>query len=279
MSETSEPELSDDRLATILASIGDHLVVPDPEGLVGPIEPNGSSPSTSPTPSDDNGATGSDPSDDDGDANGDPNGDPATHKQTNWPRRLLVAAAIAILVTATTLVVTPVRQAVADWLGIGSTGVERVGAGEGDPSDLPYLADDLVPVDEATAEHELGKDLPDTTHTELGVAPVLAIPPEGGVVMAWPQADTTLWVQSTQMSAHDTVEKLLTVDDDFERVDGVGDDAAVIEGPHVLVTPLRRLAAGTVLIWVDGDEDLRLESDHDPAEMEDIARTIANERG
>jgi hypothetical protein len=188
--------------------------------------------------------------------------------------RVLVAAVVLVVATIGSLVVAPVREAVAGWLGIGSTEIERVPVGEGDPGDLPYLGDDLDPVTEREAEARLGVPLPDTDGTELGPAPVLATPSEGGVVMAWSDGATTLWVQRTAQPADQAVEKLLTMDDGFERVDDLGDDAAVVEGPHILLTPDRRLAAGTVVIWVDHDLEYRLESDLAVDEMLEIARSI-----
>jgi hypothetical protein len=180
-----------------------------------------------------------------------------------------------VVALVASVVVAPVRQAVAGWLGIGSTEVVRVGVGEGDPHDLPYLGTSLRPVDRETAERELRAALPDTERTELGPAPVLAAPPEGGVIMAWDDDATTLWVQRNPQPPHEAVSKLLTFDDRIERVDGVGEDAAVIEGSHVLVTPLRRLAAGTVLVWVDDGFEYRLESDLDLGQMEAIARSVS----
>jgi len=189
---------------------------------------------------------------------------------------MVVAAAIIAGATVVGTAVAPVREAVADWLGIGSTEIVRVpdGAGEGDPSDLPYLGEGLVPVERSRAEQELHAPLPDTSETELGPAEVLALPPEGGVIMAWADGATTLWVRADERPAGEIMQKLLTFDDRLEPVDDLGEDAAIIEGPHVLGTPQRRLAAGTVLVWIDDGFEHRLESDIDPQRMVDIAHAI-----
>jgi hypothetical protein len=187
---------------------------------------------------------------------------------------VLVAAAVVLVATLASLTVAPVREAVAGWLGIGSTEIERVPDGEGDPRDLPYLGDELEPIDEATAESRLGEALPATGETALGPAPVLAAPREGGVIMAWADGATTLWVQQNDRPAHEVMDKLLTIDDRLVPVDDLGEEAAVIEGPHVLVTPLRRLAAGTVVIWVDDGLEYRLESDLGVDDLVAIARSV-----
>ncbi len=59
------------------------------------------------------------------------------------------------------------------------------------------------------------------------------------------------------------VKKLVDAGEPAESIAGVGDEALIVEGTHVLETPHRRLAADTVLLWVDGDKEYRLESDLD----------------
>ena len=56
------------------------------------------------------------------------------------PRRwLAIAAAIVALLVGATLVIAPVREAVADFLGIGSTAVEVVPESEAEPAGLPTI--------------------------------------------------------------------------------------------------------------------------------------------
>jgi hypothetical protein len=269
------PDLTDERLAAVLASVADHLVVAPAAATATPATHGADADAAGTFP-----PNGSE--DDAGDRGPDHGGRRAgaLAGRGGWRGRVLVAAVVLVVATIGSLVVAPVREAVAGWLGIGSTEIERVPLGEGDPGDLPYLGDDLDPVSRRVAEARLGVPLPDTDDTdgtdgpELGPAPVLAIPSEGGVIMAWSDGATTLWVQRTAQPADQAIEKLLTMDDGFERVDDLGDDAAVVEGPHILLTPERRLAAGTVVIWVDHDLEYRLESDLGVDEMLAVARGI-----
>jgi len=264
------PEPSDDRLTAILASVADHLVVSataDPL-TTGVSPPNGSA-------ADPDATTSTVPS-----AEGRGRRPGAPRRRARRARRLLVAAVIVAAVGVVGSAVAPVREAVAGWLGIGSTEIVRVppgegeDVGEGDPSGLPHLGDDLVPVDQASAERRLQDPLPDTSETGLGPAEVLALPPEGGVIMAWDDGATTLWVRGDERPAGEIVSKLLTFDDRLERIDGLGEDAAIVEGAHVLGTPQRRLAAGTVLVWIDDGFEYRLESDLGRERMLAIAGEI-----
>ena len=68
------------------------------------------------------------------------------------------------------------------------------------------------------------------------------------------------------------VKKLVDAGEPAESIAGVGDEALIVEGTHVLETPHRRLAADTVLLWVDGDKEYRLESDLDRDTMVEIAQ-------
>jgi hypothetical protein len=235
------PESFDDHyLEAVLASVGRSLVVPDAPAPVAWLPARAA---------------------------------PRRPVATAW----LVAAALAVVVLLSGLIVTPVREAVADWLGIGSTSIERVRGSEGDPSGLPSLAADAVPASPARARAELG-GLPVPVVRRLGAPEVLAIPREGGVLMAWPEGKTTLWVHRNAGDGPGFVKKLLNVPDDVRPVPGLGDAAALIDGEHVLETPARRLAAGRVLIWVAGDVEYRLESDLRASEMVEVARSVSAPR-
>jgi hypothetical protein len=263
-------ELSDARLAAVLASVGDHLVVPAAAAAAAA--------DADAAPSADPGRNGSalravpaEPAEDrpPSEVEAHPRGGlvGARRTQQRW-RRVLVAAAIAIAVALTALVAAPAGEAVADWFGLRATGIELVDQGEGDPDGLPYLAEGLDPVDRTTAEARLGAPLPEL---DLGPAEVLAPPPEGGVLMAWDDDATTLWVRR---AGDQWFGKLLTVEDTGTELDGLGDAAISIEGRHVLETPLRRLAADNVVIWIDGDFELRLESDAPIDDLVAIAHTV-----
>jgi hypothetical protein len=276
--------LSDARLAAVLASVGDHLVVPAPEAGAA-VDASPSSPPMADPRS--NGSTGIAPPEDEADRPGPSglsttgadraDGDDAEHIRDRWRgrTRLLVAAAIVTVIALASLIATPAREAVADWFGLGSTGIERVGPAEGDPTGLPYLVDGMEAIDQETAERALRAPLPAIGSATLGPAEVLGAPPEGGVLMAWSDHSTTLWVRRTDLPADQAVGKLGTVEDDIVEVDGLGDAAIKIEGVHVLETPLRRLAADNVVIWLDGDFELRLESDAPVDDLIALAHSIS----
>jgi hypothetical protein len=195
------------------------------------------------------------------------------------PRRsprvaLLVAATIAVLILVIGAAVTPVREAVADWLGIGSTAIEPVRGPAGDPRGLPTLSEGAVTATASVARAQLGQALPAVADPALGRPVRIAIPTEGGVLFAWPRGQTTLWMHRDDGSAGALVKKLLNDTDRVRYVPAVGDAAALIEGPHVLETRTRRVAAGRVLLWVDGGLEYRLESELPADRMISIARSV-----
>jgi hypothetical protein len=196
-----------------------------------------------------------------------------SHAGRKW-RWWAVAAAVLVAASLGALAVAPVRTAVADWLGIGSTRVEHVPEGTDAVGDLPRLATDLPAVDPRDAEAALGKPLPDTGSTGLGPPQRLGLPPEGGVLLSWSAGDTTLWAHTASVRPTDLLRKMLDLGDRVEPVAGLGDNALLISGEHILETPRRRLAAGSVLIWIDDGIEYRLESNLDPTAMIDIARSI-----
>ena len=79
--------------------------------------------------------------------------------------------------------------------------------------------------------------------------------------MVWGDGASTLWVHRADVPAPVLVKQLIAADQQAQVVAGIGDGALSITGDHVLVTPHRTIAAGTVLLWTDGPTELRLESD------------------
>jgi hypothetical protein len=198
-----------------------------------------------------------------------------THPASRWPRRLAVAAAVLVVALVATLAVAPAREAVARWLGIGSTRIERVPGGDSDPSGLPTISNALTPASVEDAEDALGETLP--VVEALGPPEAVYMPPEGGVILSWREGSTTLWIRDPDFAPEMFVKKLVEAGEPAESVAGVGDEALIVEGTHILETPHRRVAAGTVLLWVDGAEEYRLESDLDRAAMIEIARSVEPE--
>jgi len=232
----AEPH-SDEHLAQVLASVGDHLVVPE----VGPWSP-------------------------------------ASRGRRPGGRRVVGAAAAALLGVAVAggLGITPVREAVADWFGFGSTGFERVAPDEADPTGLPPIDAGLPAVSRTDAEAVLGRPLPhlDAARSGLAEPDRIALTPEGGVLLGWDHAATTLWVRTTEDPAETRMRKLL---DDYATVQPVadlGEGAVSVAGDHVLATPHRQVAAGSVVLWIDEGVEFRLESDLGIDAAVSIARRV-----
>ena len=196
---------------------------------------------------------------------------PSAQRGSTWIRRLAVAAVILVALLVAGLAVAPVRSAVADWLGIGRTHVVKVPGGV-DTSGLPLIQERLTPVTHDEAERALGDSLP--TAGALGDPHVLVLPPEGGVIMAWPEGRTTLWVHSIDVDPRVFLDKLVAVGERVEPVEGVGDAALYVEGTHILETPGRTLAARSVLLWVQDGVEYRLESDLTRDQMIEVAKSV-----
>jgi len=186
-------------------------------------------------------------------------------------RRLAVAAVILIALLVVGLAVAPVRSAVAGWLGIGNTHVVKVPGGV-DTSGLPLIQERLRPVSRDEAEGLLRHPLP--TVAALGDPQIVVLPPEGGVIMGWAEGNTTLWVSPLDIDPKLFLQKLVAVGEKVEPVEGVGDAALYVEGTHILETPGRRLAASSVLLWVQDGVEYRLESDLSRDEMIDVAKSV-----
>ncbi len=197
---------------------------------------------------------------------------PAKRASSVWPRRLAIAAAVVVALLVVTMAIAPVREAVADWLGIGSTHIVKVEGGI-DATDLPTIRDGLKVISRADAETALRAPLPEVP--VLGEPDVLVRAPEGGVVMGWAKGDTTLWVHGMSLEPGPFLDKLLAAGERVEPVEGVGEDALYVEGTHVLETPARRLAARSVLLWVEDGREYRLESDLARDELIEIAKSVS----
>lgn len=189
-------------------------------------------------------------------------------------RWLAIAAAIAAVLVGATLAIAPVREAVADFLGIGSTAVEVVPESSADPAGLPTIDAGLIDITPSAAASRLGQALPDVAATSLGEPDRIMAMPEGGVLLAWSDGATTLWIHFGTMPGDMLFKKLIDAGQDARAVDGLGDSALLVTGQHILETPYRRVKAGTVLLWTDGATEYRLESDLDEATMIDIARDL-----
>ena len=233
---------TDDRLEAVLASIGEHL----------DLGPRASAPGAFPPP----------------------------HRRTR-DRFLAAAAAVLVIIVLAVATIAPARDAVADFLRIGSTRIDRAPLGAApsttNPSTAPAgLLDALERIDAATATTRLGRSLPDTRTTVLGPPDAIYAmrSPEEGVVLAWTTPEVTLWVHRAPVSDAIIYAKQLGAANRFEILSGLGDSALAITGPHTLRTPDRTIAAGNVVLWIRAGWELRLEADRPITELADIARTI-----
>lgn len=176
-----------------------------------------------------------------------------------------LAAAIVVGVVAGVVAVAPAREAVARWLGVRierDDGASATGSFTDGVTILDLdTAFDLARLDRATFEA-----------TPLGLPDAAGTPPEGGVVLSWSEGATTLWVRAGDDDV--VVVKRLIGSRRAELVSDLGDDAVLIAGDHVLDTPSRRVAAGTVLWWLADGQQWRLESQLDPATMLTMAHAL-----
>lgn len=187
--------------------------------------------------------------------------------------RLELAAAAAVIVLV--LAVAPLRTAVADWLGIGST---RVRIDPSPPTTIEAIESidaDLPRIDRAMAEEITGESLGGLDGSDLGPPSSFARMPEGGVLVLWPDG-STLWIHVESIDADVYFEKLVARGAQIQRVDGLGDSAMVIEGDHLLRTPHRIVSATTAVVWRTDAMEYRVESNRVPADLIAIARQLAD---
>jgi hypothetical protein len=185
---------------------------------------------------------------------------------------VLVATTI-VVVMVISVVVAPVRRTVADWLGIGGTDVVVDTSSASTASSLPSIVVGVELVSADTAEQLIGRALPDLDGTELGAPSGLARMPEGGVLVIWSDA-STLWIRAAGNEAPGQMRKMVTTREQAVEIDALGDEALAITGDHMLVTPHRRLAASTVVLWRSDGLELRLEGDRSVDALIALAREI-----
>ena len=66
-----------------------------------------------------------------------------------------------------------------------------------------------------------------------GRADAVYVPPEGGVILSWPEGSTTLWIRDPDFEPAMFVKKLVDAGEPAESIQGVGDEALIVEGiPH-----------------------------------------------
>ena len=180
-------------------------------------------------------------------------------------RTVWLVAAIVVAVVAGVVAVAPAREAVARWLGV------RIERDDG-ASAAGSFTDGVTIIDVDTAFGVAGLDRATFEAAPLGLPDAAGTPPEGGLVLSWSDGATTLWVRAGDDDV--VVVKRLIGSRPAELVSDLGDYAVLIDGGHVLDTPSRRVASGTVLWWLAGGRQWRLESQLDPATMVTMARAL-----
>jgi hypothetical protein len=189
-------------------------------------------------------------------------------------RRLLVVAAVIVVLVVLAIAIAPVRRTVAGWLGLGSTTIVRVPVTTPTTVPLPAISAGLRTIDPAEAAQRIGRPLPNAAATELGEPQRIAAMPEGGVVLVWSDGGTTLWIHDSDLPSIQLLKKLISAGQEVRSIDHLGDGALAVTGDHILVTPHRTIAAGTVVLWTDAGLELRLESNLPLDTMVRIARQL-----
>ena len=84
-----------------------------------------------------------------------------------------------------------------------------------------------------------------------------------GVLVSWPDGDTSLWVVRVEGDGGDLVKKVAAGENVVSELPTLGDGGIAVSGDHVLQTPHRRVRATSVVVWTDGDLMLQLDGTPD----------------
>jgi hypothetical protein len=189
----------------------------------------------------------------------------------HWrPRlRLIVAIACAlVLLVASTLAIAPARRAVADFFGIGSTGVVRV---DRLPADDPSEADDLPRRTDLRALHA------DLARAGLGLPAAELV----GTPVAWrvdPNAETVVAfadvVLGQRPEGRVPAVKRVPPTGRIESTTVGGAPALWVEGPHVRTVGGRDYHSRSALLWTVDGVELRLEGNLPRGVMRRVAESV-----
>jgi hypothetical protein len=188
-------------------------------------------------------------------------------------RPLLVAAAVVAVVAGAMLAIAPARHAVGRWLGAGRIHVEfdRTAV----PAGLPAFTDAAERIEPDDAARVLGRAMPPVAGSALGAPSDWWTVPEGGVLVGWPDGDTSFWVVEVGGDGGDMLKKVGDRDNVVSELPSLGDGGLALSGDHVLQTPHRRVRATSVVVWTDGDLMMRLDGTRPIAELIAIATQLA----
>jgi len=190
-----------------------------------------------------------------------------------WPRarrrwRVALAVACVLLVLlAATLTIAPARRAVADFLGIGSTRVERVDdtAGGAPPFDDVPAREDVAELRDQLARAGLG--LPDLDL--VGAPRAWRVDPSGTTVVVFDD------VVLTQHRSQEPSLKRVAPSGAVAPTTVGGASALWVEGPHTRTVDGRTYSSESALVWLDGDVELRLEGNLTLESMRRIGESVA----
>jgi hypothetical protein len=181
-----------------------------------------------------------------------------------FPRVALVAAAVVLVMVIVTASIAPARDAVARFLGLGTTTVERVDTlPSTEPREkLPSRGD----VQQLLAQlHDASRYVPDAA---LVGTPVAWDVGTDAATIAWPE------VILSQGTGGAPVTKLTPHVNDARFVNVGNVSGLWVPGPHVREVDGRRFQSDSALVWVDHGIEFRLEGNLSLTRMLTIAESL-----
>ena len=188
-------------------------------------------------------------------------------------RPLLIAAVVVAVIAGAVLAIAPARRAVSGWFGAGRIHVELDRTAV--PAGLPAFTDAAERIEPSAAAPLLGRPMPPVAGSSLGTPSDWWTVPEGGVLVSWPDGDTSFWVVVVEGDGGDMLKKVGDRENVVSELPGLGDGGLAVSGEHVLQTPHRRVRATSVVVWTDGDLMMRLDGNRPIAELIAIAAQLA----
>lgn len=191
-----------------------------------------------------------------------------------WRRRVLVAAAVVLIVSAAVASISPARRVVSGWLRAGNIDVE-IDPHLTVPADLPNFVDDVEPLRRDELAERLGLRAPEVSRSPLGAPDAWWLPPEGGILATWNDHETSLWIVATVDTFPASLDKWLRDPEAAAVVDDLGDGGYVVEGSHIFQTPFRTVASSSVVAWTDGELTFRFDSTMPADDLVAVAQALA----
>ena len=138
-----------------------------------------------------------------------------------------------------------------------------------DPTGLPSFTAPAVPIDAGSGRRRpRPADAGDRRQRSSGRRAAGGRCRRAACSPAGPTATTTLWIVETG-GGDELLKKVAAGADDVTELRDLGDGGVAITGAHLLQTPHRRVGADNVVIWTDGELTLRLDG---AADIDDARR-------